>query len=301
MLPQAQTDLSYERLRLLLDINNAVVTTLDLHELMHTISEVLRDVVPHDFTGLSVYDEETKELRVHATDTGEQRRVIAEGTPLAMDGTFGGVAISTRQTVLRHHIDLEEFHAPIIRQGYENNGLRSACAVPLILQERVLGALVLCGNREAAFSEEHARLLEQIAGQLAIAVDNALNFQRAQHERDRRQLLLEVSNAVVSNLSLRELLVAVSGWLRKFFAHDFASMVIKDEESGQLRVHALNAPVPGGVLAEGSILPLEGTPPGIAMATRQTVMRDRIDFKSSIHQPFAKRITQVCAVAARFH
>ena len=305
MLPQAQTDLSYERLRLLLDINNAVVTTLDLHELMHTISEVLRDVVPHDFTGLSVYDEETKELRVHATDTGEQRRVIAEGTPLAMDGTFGGVAISTRQTVLRHHIDLEEFHAPIIRQGYENNGLRSACAVPLILQERVLGALVLCGNREAAFSEEHARLLEQIAGQLAIAVDNALNFQRAQHERDRRQLLLEVSNAVVSNLSLRELLVAVSGWLRKFFAHDFASMVIKDEESGQLRVHALNAPVPGGVLAEGSILPLEGTPPGIAMATRQTVMRDRIDFKEfyspTIREAYNAGLRSGCSVPLISH
>ena len=280
MLPQiSQPELSYERLRLLLEINNAVVTTLDLHELIHTISEALRDVVPHDFTGLAIYDEETNQLRVHTAETGEERRVIAEGTPLQMDGTFAGAAITKRQTVLRHHIDLEEFHAPVIRQGYENNGLRSACAVPLTLQERIVGAVVLCGKTEGAFSEEDARLLEQIAGQLAIAVDNAINFEHAQRERDRRKLLLEVSNAVVSNLSLKELLLAVSGWLGKFVAHDWASMVIRDEESGQLRVHALNAPVPGGVLGEGAILPLEGTPPGIAMATRQTVMRDRIDFK----------------------
>jgi len=280
MLPQPQQELSYERLRLLLEINNAVVTTLDLHELIHTISEALRDVIPHDFTALAIYDEETKELRAHATEeTDGQKGLMAEGTPLPMDGTFAGVAITRRQTLVREKIDFEEFHAPMVRQGCERLGLRSACVVPLMLHERILGGVTLWSKTEGAFSEEHAHLLEQIAGQLAIAVDNALNFQHAQQERDRRQLLLEVSNAVVSNLSLKELLLAVSGWLRKFFAHDWASMVIKDEESGQLRVHALNAPAPGGVLGEGSILPLDGTPPGLAMATRQTVMRDRIDFE----------------------
>jgi len=164
MLPQAQPELSYERLRLLLEINNAVVTTLDLHELMHTISEALQDVVPHDFTGLAIYDEETKELRVHATDTGEQRRVIAEGTPLSMDGTFPGVAITTRQTVLRHHIDLEEFHAPVIRQAYETNVLRSACAVPLMLQERMLGAVVLCGKTEGDSTRPAAEAVARASG-----------------------------------------------------------------------------------------------------------------------------------------
>src|SRR5215813_4025213 len=98
-------------------------------------------------------------------------------------------------------------------------------------------------------------------------------------ERDRLRLLLDVNNAVVSTLSLKDLLYAVSGWLRKFFPLDFASMVIKDEETGMLKVHALDSAPPGGVLAEGAILPLEGTPPGIAIATRQTVMRDRIDFE----------------------
>ena len=66
------------------------------------------------------------------------------------------------------------------------------------------------------------------------------------NERDRLRLLLDVNNAVVSNLSLRELLLAVSAFLRKFLTYDLASMVIKDEETGQLRVHALDAPAPGG-------------------------------------------------------
>jgi len=63
-----------------------------------------------------------------------------------------------------------------------------------------------------------------------------LSHQQAlSRERDRRKLLLEVNNAVVQNLSLRDLLVAVSGWLHKFINHDFASVVLVDEASGQLR------------------------------------------------------------------
>ncbi len=279
MLPQfSQQELSYERLRLLLDINNALVTNLDLRQLLHAISETLQGCVPHDFTALAIYDEEKNELRAHSIEANE-KVAVAEGMLLTMDGTFAGVAIKSRQTLLRKTIDFNEFTAPIVRQGVEMLGLRSACVVPLVLEDRILGAVTLSSRSEGAFGEEDALLLEQIAVQLAIAVDNAINFQRAQVERDRRQLLLEVSNAVVSNLSLRELLIAVSGWLRKFFAHDVASMVIKDEDTGLLRVHALDAPAPGGVLAEGSVLPVEGTPPGIAMETRQTVLRDRIDFK----------------------
>ena len=279
MLPQISQDgLSYERLRLLLDVNNAIVTHLDLHDLLHAISETLREVVPHDFTALAIYDEESNQLRAHAIEAAGARGLVAEGTPLPMEGTFAGLAISTRQTIVRDRIDVEEFHAPRIREALDILGLRSVCVTPLTLQGRIVGAVTLCSKTEAAFSREHAQLLEQVGGQLAIAITNAVNFRTAKHERDRRQLLLEVSNAVVSNLSLKELLLAVSGWLRKFFEVDFASMVLHDEESGQLRVHALDGPVPGGVLGEGAIIPFEGSPPGLAITTRKTVVRDRLDF-----------------------
>ena len=73
--------------------------------------------------------------------------------------------------------------------------------------------------------------------------------QQIVQERDRLRLLLDVNNAVCSTLSLRELLLTVSGWLKQFLTYDLASMVVLDDESGQLKVHALDAPAPGGVLA----------------------------------------------------
>src|SRR6185369_16737121 len=108
MLPQmSRQDLSYERLRLLLDVNNAVVTHLDLHDLLHAISETLHEFVPHDFTALAIYNEEAKELRAHAIEAAGERGLVAEGTPLALDGTFAGVAITKRETIRRDKIDFE--------------------------------------------------------------------------------------------------------------------------------------------------------------------------------------------------
>jgi len=53
-LSQQQLTTERDRLRLLLEINNAVVSNLNLHDLLQAISLSLRDCVPHDFTGLAI-------------------------------------------------------------------------------------------------------------------------------------------------------------------------------------------------------------------------------------------------------
>jgi hypothetical protein len=106
----------------------------------------------------------------------------------------------------------------------------------------------------------------------------------SERESDRLWLLLEVSNAMVSKLSLKELLVTVSSFLKRFIDHDFASVVLYNEESQKLHVHASISPALGGVLGEGTILPMDGTPPGLAIRTRQTVRRDLIDL-NEFHAP----------------
>lgn len=171
--PISQPELSYERLRLLLEINNAVVTNLDIPQLIRVISAKLQDCIPHDFTGLVVYDEEIKQLRAHAVETGGVKGIVTEGTPVLMDGTFAGEAFKTRQTILRDKIDLAEFHAPVFREAHKA-GLRSGCSVPLISHDRVPGTINVGSLSECAFTQRDAELLEQIAGQVAIAVENSL-------------------------------------------------------------------------------------------------------------------------------
>ena len=57
-----------ERARVLLEINNAVVSHLDLARVLKSVSDCLRREIKHDFAALALYNEELHELRSHALD-----------------------------------------------------------------------------------------------------------------------------------------------------------------------------------------------------------------------------------------
>ena len=289
MLPQSRQDeLPYERLRLLLDVSNAVVSSLSLRDLLHTVSGLLREFFPLDWASMVIRDEESGGLRVHALDAPAPGGVIGEGTLLPLEGTPPGIAIATRQTVMRDRIDFEEFYSPIIREAY-NAGLRCGCSVPLICHDQVLGTINVGSLHEAAFTRKDAELLEQIAGQVAIAVENVLNFQRAERERDHNQLLIEVNNASTSHLDLRKLLAATSDCLKRVIPHDVLALALYDQDAEVLRVHTLNTPWTDQIYAdEGFVMKLGDSPAGRAATTRQPVLISHLD-PEEYASPIVKR------------
>ncbi len=196
-----------DRNQLLLEVGQAIVSALSLKDLFKTISDCLRRFINHDVASVVLLDQETGELRVHLLD--RPMNILSEGEVIPMDGTPAGLCISRRKTILRDRIDFEEFHVPEMRLAYAA-GLRCGCSVPLISHDQVLGSINVGAFREAAFTPENAELLEQIARPVAVAAENALNFQRAERERDRVQLMLEINNAVVSHLDLKDLLNSIS-------------------------------------------------------------------------------------------
>jgi formate hydrogenlyase transcriptional activator len=266
-----------ERAQILLEVTSAVVYNLSLRDLLLAVSGCLKQFFNHDFASIVLYEEEAGLLRVHALDAPTPGGVLGEGTLMPLDGTPPGLAIRTRETVLRDHVDVNEFHSPQVRLAYEA-GLRSGCSVPLISHERVLGTINVASLREAAFTRADAALLRQIAGQVAMAVENALNFERATKEGERARTLLEVSNAITTSLDLGGLLRATSDCLRRYFKHDVAGMALYDAESGQLRVHTLDPSQPADqYVEEGFLMPLDETPAGRAFTTRRPVLLKRFD------------------------
>jgi formate hydrogenlyase transcriptional activator len=289
----------FERERLMLETNNAVVSQLDLRELLKNISFSLRAILPHDGALLTLHDPESDQLRLQALDLQTLDQVpFEEGVLIAMHDTPEGQAIMSRQPVLVcPTVDLTRFSSPWVRHAVEN-GVRSGCAVPLIAHDRTLGALSVVSGRENAFDEADAELLNQCAGQIAIAVENALNYQRAKQERDRFEMALEISKAVSASLKLRELLQATSAILRRHIHHDFAGLALYEEDSQQFRYLALDEPPE--FLEEGGLIPLEGTPDGLAFKTRQAVWRECVDL-AEFHAPSMQQAWQAgmrsgCAV-----
>src|SRR6266849_4121593 len=172
-----QTQLARERdrLRVLLEVNNALVSNLDLRELFDAIAACLRRVMHHEYTSLALYDPETKRLRVTALDFPQGRGVIREEMSVAVESSPSGCSFRSRQPLLASRAELEKYDSEIARHLLAE-GVRSVCCVPLVTRNRVLGALNLASLRDAAFTQEDADLLSQVSAQVAIAVENALAF-----------------------------------------------------------------------------------------------------------------------------
>src|SRR5262245_34972395 len=114
-----------------------------------------------------------------------------------------------------------------------DNNIQSFSVVPLTTAQRRLGAIGFGSLQRRTYQESKLNFMQQVAKQVAVAVDNVLHDESAQaahrqltQERDRQQLLLEVNNAVVSHLSLDELFPAVSASLRKVVEHDGSALVL---------------------------------------------------------------------------
>ena len=164
-----------DRSRLLLEVNNAVVSHLDLKDLLQSISPRLRQVLPNEGAFLALLDADGQMLRVHALDMIADIYPFVEGIESTLDGVPEGEAILTKKPVLVKQIDFTRFHSPWVKKAYDN-GIRSGCTTPLIAHGRVLGSLAVVSTKEAAYDEADMELLEQCGNQIAIAVENALNF-----------------------------------------------------------------------------------------------------------------------------
>ena len=264
-----------DHLSLLLEVNNALVSTLNLSELLSAVSASLRHLVPHEYASLSLYDPKTGCLQVHALNFPVDNRLYEECLSVPVEGTPTGLAYSSRKPVVLNREGLEEFPGDICRLLLAKN-VQSVCCLPLISHNRTFGALNLASLEKNAFGPADVQLLNEVASQVAIAVENALNFEQAQsvqhqlkEEHDRLRLLLDVNNTVVSALDLRELLNAVSASLRRLVPHEYASLSLYDAETQRLQIHALDFPASKGLIQEGLWIPVEGTPHGRALSSRQ--------------------------------
>jgi formate hydrogenlyase transcriptional activator len=128
--------------------------------------------------------------------------------------------------------------------------------------------MFIASERADAYSEDEVRFLGLVADQMALAIDDALNFETSRTAQEQLKLLLDVTNSVVSTLDLRELLRSVSGNLRRVMGCDLAGVGLPDAENNKhLRLYALDFPDSKGFVREEVLIPIEGTPPGMAFKT----------------------------------
>jgi formate hydrogenlyase transcriptional activator len=183
-----------DQLDLLLDVTNAVVTHLDTRELFRAVAPALRRCVSADVAALSLYDPDAGVLRHHVCDAPDDfcsRSDVAMASESTLDGSASGHVFKTGKPRVFSPADLDSFPESVFIRA---RGINSACAVPLATVHGILGTLNLGAFQEDAFSPSQFPLLTRVAGQIAIAVRNAVSFERIEElnaQLAREKLYLE--------------------------------------------------------------------------------------------------------------
>jgi formate hydrogenlyase transcriptional activator len=181
-----------DRLRLLLEITNSMTSKLDLRRLVEALSTDLLRVTRCDFCSLLLPDADSGELRMTILYNPEPRGYVCDGI-IPIHGSLCGKAFWTGKTqhfnhVNEHRNDPETFGSSVGRPYYQRHiqeGLISGCDLPLIGRGGVVGVLAALKRSERAYSKDDVAFLEQVAGQVAIAVENALDYEKAIKDRDK--------------------------------------------------------------------------------------------------------------------
>ena len=288
----------------LLKITESIASHRDLSELFHDLGRLLGNVLQFDHLSVRLHDPKGNLMRRHNLESSST--VVDSDYELPVSGSLAGWVWENQQPVLFENIEREIGFSRVM-QVLRQKDIKSCCSLPLSTVHRKLGAMTLGSVRERAYQPTDLSFLEQVAKQVAVAVDNALNFEQAQsaqrqlaREHHISRLLLDVNNAVISKLDLRELFAAITACLQRVMQFAYISLALYERESQQLRIHVLDFPQGRGLIREDILVPLETAPSGVAFTTQNPVLVRSIDtvrFPSEVaHLLIAEGIRSTCSI-----
>jgi formate hydrogenlyase transcriptional activator len=225
----------------LIRLAEAIRSHRDQKDLFQLLAHELRQVVLFD--ALAQFDHAGNRVNWHFSEAYDSKSPVSD---IPKEETVAWSVYRTQEPVVLQ-VASEETRFRTTIEALYIKGLRSLCALPLSTAHSRLGSLVFASQIADAYPPEEIRFLSLVASQIALAMDDALNFGRL-------KLLLDLTNCVVSKLDLRELLREISGSIRRVMQCDGVGVALSDPETRQLRLYAFDHPGTTSTLQEGDII-----------------------------------------------
>jgi len=240
------------RYRALIRIAQAIRGHRNPKELFELLTRELREVLPFD--AIVQFDEMAH--KVHWNHCTDHAHPHPSSVAIAPEDTVAWWVYHNQQPVLVRDAG-RDTRFPANMAIFKRFGIQSACAVPLTTAHRRLGSLAIASEAVDSYSDEDVLFFSLVADQIALATDDALNFEASQKNGERLQLLLDLSNRVMANLELPELLKEISASIRQVMQCDGVGVILPGAEENDFRLYALDFPKSKGILADKLSLPVE--------------------------------------------
>ena len=263
----------------LLRATTAIAGYRDIETFRERFAEELQRAIAFDYVLVNILDPETKALRwrmFHAPGRNHEIRV-----PDFESHETPSTWVYEHQAPVMIEDWRYETRYPRLREYLEGFEIRSSCVLPLTTVHRQIGVFAIGSTRPGAYSEDDIHFLGRVADQLALAIDSALNFEESraaqaelENKNERLELVLDLTNRVVSNLEVKALLREVSASVRRVMKCDAAGIALPEPEGDSFRVYALDFPDSKGFLTEQTVIPMD-SPIGAAFRTAKVELRSQ--------------------------
>jgi formate hydrogenlyase transcriptional activator len=281
--------------QILLEVAEAIAAHRDLGDLFHDLAGRLHGVVQFDYLNLILHDAKRNVMRLHTLEANRPTK-IQPGLETPVEWSAAGHVFETQQPLVVTDVMKDE-RFPKMREILAQENIVSYCILPLTTAQHRLGCLGFGHGTKHEYTTAEVEFMRQVARQVAVAVDNALNYDKADRyhkqlaaERDRLRVLLEVNNAVISNLDTKNLFTAIAESLRRVLHHDYTSMALHDSGRNVMRLRALIFPEGHGYIREEMEVPVETSLAGICFSGRKPLLLTERDFAN--YEPGAVKLLQ---------
>jgi phosphoserine phosphatase RsbU/P len=223
----AATETSAEVLATLAEIGEEVNASLDLDEVLARSAALIKRHIDYEIFGVLMFEGDGSYLK-HRFSIGYPPD-LAANLRIPLGQGISGTAAATGHPVRVG----DTLHDP--RYIHAVDGVRSELAVPLMLRGKCIGVLDIQSQQPEYFTREQQNILTLLASRLAVAVENALLFERVRAQADTLLLLNEVGRETSSILDVEELLRRAAEQTKRVIDYQILSIMLYDEDQKVFR------------------------------------------------------------------
>ena len=253
-----------ERLRSLLQVSRKLGAIRDPEELVRALAKEIGILLAFDYVSLFLVGVVGEGPSWHILDVDHQTILTPVGQ-VPLEETVEAWVLQ-HQTGVDYPPRRGEPPFPGLEETLASHGVASFSALPLTTKNSRMGTLIVASRRKDAYPDGERDFLALVADQVALALDDAANFERlriAQADLTRSneslRLLLGVGRSILSNLDLELVLRSVAASVRSALRCDLASVVVIEPDGVHGRVFVLDFPDSRGFAREGRLIPVAGS------------------------------------------
>ena len=216
-----------ELLDFLIEVSTVTSETLELDELLSSVAEIVRRVIPYDLFAILLFNDKRKDLRIRYA-VGHREEVVRNLSVALGEGIVGAAALH-REPIVVPDVRADE------RYLTTSDIVRSELSVPMIARKRLVGVIDVQSTSLGAFRDYDRSMLRLIGGRVAAAIDNAQLYRRAERQYRTIRTLSRLSHEFSSILEIDELLSKIASGVRGLINYDAFSILVVDPAQQALR------------------------------------------------------------------